>query len=101
MHIIFSMLECKIIFLFLIYSYQILNCCCQIYFNFTIFYILTFTLRKKNNEFKNKAKWAENRKRKLELETNLQTLSKIFNFFSKTETNGKQFLHLSKKIIFL
>jgi len=45
---------------------------------------------------KKKLSGAENRKRKLELEKNVQKLPKIVNFFSKTETNGKQFLQLSK-----
>ncbi|XP_026821499.1 uncharacterized protein LOC113559917 [Rhopalosiphum maidis] len=36
---------------------------------------------------KKKLSGAENRKRKLELEKNVQKLPKIVNFFSKTETN--------------
>lgn len=40
---------------------------------------------------KKKLSGAENRKRKQEIEKNVQKLPKIVNFFTKTETCGKQF----------
>lgn len=75
-----------IVHLFMSNSRQSLSDLFQLY-NF--FLILTLTKKKKKNELKKKLSGAENRKRKLELEKNVQKLPIIDNFFSKTDTNGK------------
>lgn len=90
-----TMFECTIIFLLFIYSCRIVDSR-QIYFNSKFFFILTliFTLPKKKiiNSKKNLS-MAENR----EKNGNLKKCT-IVNFFSKIETNDKQFLHLPMEI---